>query len=118
MSPIHKELAAGRWQTLTFFEQMGNIGSEVERTVSWNNKGNLEYGRLAFERALELIDLTPADPRNRRRMREIARVREALCGHFAFDNSYNTTDQSWRKYFFAFAFAARANRQRPEILPY
>ena len=26
-------LAGGRWRTLTILEQMGNIGSEVERTI-------------------------------------------------------------------------------------
>jgi len=48
----HKNLASGGWQKLSFFEQMANIGSEVERTIKWKNKGNAEYSRLAFGRAL------------------------------------------------------------------
>ena len=40
MSFIHKELAEGRWFTLTFLDQMANIGSEVERTILWRKKGD------------------------------------------------------------------------------
>ena len=37
---------------------MANVGSEVERALNWQAKGNKEYSRLAFERALELLDFT------------------------------------------------------------
>jgi hypothetical protein len=110
MNVMHKQLAAGRWKELTFVEQMANIGSEIERTISWKNKGNGEYGRLAFERALELVDLTINDIKNRSKLKEITRVRETLADHFAFDNSYRSTDQSWQKYFYFFTYAARSRR--------
>jgi hypothetical protein len=55
---IHKELASGRWAQLSFVEQMGNIGSEVERALIWKAKNNPDYSMRAFERALELLDLT------------------------------------------------------------
>ena len=61
MSNQHKTLAKGRWKSLSFLEQMANIGSEVERTMNWKNKDNAEYSQLAFERALELMNLTIAD---------------------------------------------------------
>jgi hypothetical protein len=112
MIPQHKSLAAGRWQTLTFIEQMANVGSEIERTVTWKNKGNNEFRGLAFKRALELLDLTINDEKNRHRLREIVRVRELLADHFYFDNSYNSTDRSWQKYFYFFNFAAQLNRDR------
>jgi hypothetical protein len=35
---IHKSLASGRWQKLTFPEQMANIGSEVGRAIQWGKK--------------------------------------------------------------------------------
>lgn len=108
--PQHRELAAGRWETFGFFEQMANIGSEIERTIRWSRKGNGEYARHAFFRALELMDLTVANVNNRGRLREIMRVREALADHFFFDNSYNTTDEQWRSYFLAFTYAARRGR--------
>jgi hypothetical protein len=105
----HKNLAGGRWQTLTFFEQMANVGSEVERTIKWKNKGNVEYSRMAFERALELLDLTIDGEKRQSRLKELARVRETLADYFAFENSYNSTDKSWQNYFYSFNFAARVS---------
>ena len=110
MSIEHKELAGGRWNELSFFEQMANVGSEVERTIKWKNKGNKEYSDMAFGRALELLDLTITDPKNISGLREIVRVREALADYFAFDNDYHSTDKSWQNYFYAFSFAARLGR--------
>lgn len=112
MSIIHKELATGRWFKLSLVEQLANIGSDVERTISWKNKGEPTYSRQAFERALELIDLTVADPKNKGRLREILRTREALVDHFVYDNEYNSTDELWQKYFFAFNYAAALKRGR------
>ncbi len=54
----HKQLASGKWEKLTFLEQMANIGSEVGRTITWKNKNRQEYSDRAFERALELLHLT------------------------------------------------------------
>lgn len=35
---VHTQLAAGRWQELSFAQQMANIGSEVERSLNWRHK--------------------------------------------------------------------------------
>lgn len=105
----HKNLAGGRWQEFSFFEQMANIGSEVERTIKWKNKGNAEYSRMAFERALELLDLTIGSEKDRNHLKELLRLRETLADYFAFENSYHSTDKSWQNYFYAFNFAARIN---------
>ena len=109
MSVQHKGLAGGRWLKLTFLEQMANIGSEVERALNWKTRNNPEYSRQAFERALELIDLTLAGLKNFPRLKEIARVREAIVDYFAGENLYNSSESSWKKYFLCFAFAARKN---------
>lgn len=110
MNYQHKELAAGRWKTLSFLEQMANVGSEVERTIKWKEKGDKEYSNAAFERALELLDLTIADEKNKSRLKEILRVREALADYFAFDNEYKSSDKLWRDYFYAFNWAARLGK--------
>ncbi len=110
MNYQHKQLAAGRWNNLSFFEQMANIGSEIERTISWKKKDNSEYSRLAFERALELLELTIDNCKNKVRLKELTRLKETLVDYFAFDNSYNSTDQSWHNYFYSFTYAARINR--------
>lgn len=110
MAIQHKNLADGRWQKLTFFEQMANVGSEVERTIKWRNKDNAMYSRLAFDRALELLDLTLNNEKSGSHLKELARVRETLADYFVFENIYGSSDEKWQKYFYAFNFAARKDR--------
>lgn len=104
----HKNLAEGGWFKLALVEQLANVGSEVHRAINWREK-NKEYSRKAFERALELLDITAADEKNRKRLKEIMRLREALADYFVFKNSYQSSDESWQKYFAAFNWAARVN---------
>lgn len=112
MTIIHKDLASGRWFELSLVEQLANVGSDVERTIKWKNKGNIEYSNSAFDRAYELLQLTIADPKNRKRLKELLRVKEALADYFLFDNEYGSTDEAWQKYFYAFAYAAALRRGR------
>lgn len=107
MEHQHKNLAEGGWQKLSLVEQMANIGSEVERSIKWKEKENEKYSQLAFYRALELLDLTVADNKNRLRLKEVLRLREVLADYFAFDNIYNSSKESFQNYFYAFNFAAR-----------
>jgi len=97
-----------KWQKLSFFEQMANIGSEVERAILWREKDK-EYSKLAIYRALELLDLTVEDPKNKKRLKELLRVRECLVDYFFFDNIYQSSDEKWRNYFYAFNYAVRKN---------
>lgn len=109
MNYQHQQLASGRWLEMDFFVQMANIGSEVERAIRWKNKNNQEYFHMAFERALELLDLTVADSKNKKHLKELLRLREILADYFAFDNEYHSGDQGWQNYFYGFNFAARAH---------
>ena len=110
MNAQHRELAEGRWRQFSFVEQMANIGSEVERFLNWRAKGRPEYSAKAFVRALELIDFTLDANRQRGRLREVARVREAFVDFSEGANAFSSSADSWRKYFLAFAYAARRNR--------
>lgn len=107
MNYQHKDLAAGRWAELSFCEQMANIGSEVERTLKWKEKGNQEYSEKAFFRALELFDLTIKFNKNKSAFKELTRLREAFCGFVTDDNLYDLSADFLRKYFFYFAICAR-----------
>ena len=114
----HRELAEGRWWTLSLFEQLGNVGSEVSRAIRWTTR-NPEMARGAFYRALELMDLTLADPRHRQRparLREMARTREVMVDFFAGSNQYGSHAIGLQKYFDAFALAAR-RETRPSSSP-
>ncbi len=105
----HSELAAGRWRELSLIEQLGNVGSEISRALKWTRR-NPELARAAVYRALELIDLTLDDPKQRQsraRLREIARAREVVVDFFDGPNQYGSTGASLQKYFDAYALAAR-----------
>ncbi len=109
---IHKDLTYERWFKFSLFEQLANVGMDIERTIRWKKDGDIKYSKQAFERALELLDLTIADHKNKKRLREIVRAREALVDHFVYDNEYNTTDEQWQKYFYQFNYAAALERGR------
>lgn len=108
---IHTGLSPERWFSFSLFEQLANIGMDIERTIQWRNK-NSTYSTQAFERALELLDLTIADPKNKKRLKEICRARYLLVDHFVYDNEYHTTDQQWQDYFYQFNYAAALARGR------
>ena len=105
----HKDLAAGRWNELPFLEQMANIGSEVDRALKWRSKNNPAYCQQAFERALELMDLTLESATSLPRLKELTRLREASVDYFFGTNEFMSTEVSWRKYFAHFTYAARKN---------
>jgi hypothetical protein len=108
-TPVHAELAAGRWHQMPLVEQLGHVGSEISRAIRWSAK-NAELAQRAFHRSLDLLDLTLADPCHREspaRLREIARAREVVVDYFTGVNQFGSTDASLQKYFDAFARASR-----------
>lgn len=104
----HSSLAHGKWGDLTLVEQLGNIGSEVGRAL--RAKGDKERFDGAVRRALELFDLTLNDPRWRKRLKEICRARELFCDAVYGGMAYGTTLEDLDRYFYYFAYAARAKR--------
>ena len=108
---IHAGLASGRWWTLSLAEQLGNAGADVGRAIRARDERDQGRFDAAFDRALELLDLTLADPRwSGPRLREIARTREVVCDFLVGDNRYGSTPEVLENYFLAFAIAARRNR--------
>jgi hypothetical protein len=110
MNRQYKILASGRWQDLSLVEQLANIGSDVTRALNWQKKQNSSYSKRALYRSLELIDLTLSDPKNRHRLKELTRLREALVDYFFGSNQYRSTEASWHNYFHPFNHAARINK--------
>ncbi|MEE8147342.1 MAG: hypothetical protein V3T24_07035 [Longimicrobiales bacterium] len=104
----HAQAAAGRWAGLTLVEQMAHIGSEVERAIRAYERGREPRFEQALRRALELFDLTAADPRWRGpRRREILRAREEFCRLFFDEDVLPHLRSGLRSYFLQFAVAAR-----------
>jgi hypothetical protein len=104
----HKDLQK-RWSRFSIFEQMANIGAEVGRAISWRNKKNQEMSKNAVYRALELIDFTIEDGKNKNSLKETIRMRELIADYFFGENIYHSTDKLWDKYFYSFNLAARKN---------
>ena len=107
MMALHTTLATGRWNTLSLMEQLGNTGSEVGRALRAREARNTSRLNAALDRALELLDLTIADPKNRTRLRELCRLREVVCDFFYGDNLYKSTQETMDRYFLHFGVAAR-----------
>lgn len=106
----HKGLAGGHWAELSFAEQMGNIGSEVHRALKWYAKGNEKHFQGAFERALELFDLTiEASIGDSAKLKEVLYGREEFCDYF-FDNEWQTDPAKMERYYDQFALLARKDR--------
>lgn len=106
----HRGLAAGRWQTMTLAEQLGNIGSEVGRAFKAKESENAAGTESALRRALELFDLTIADPRWAGRRKEILRAREVFCDLLIGKNQFGESPKDLDHYFLEFGIAARRRK--------
>lgn len=96
------------WNKLSLAEQLGNVGSEVSRIRHWDKQGAEAEKEQAFLRALELIDLTLADPRWKGRVKEIVRLREILADYVTGSQLYNISLQDIEDYLLSFALRARS----------
>ena len=110
-SPIHSSLAEGRWKTFSLAFQLANVGSDVGRALKAKQEGRADRITAPFDRALELLDLTIADPKHRYRLKELCRLREVLCDFFCGDNEYRSNPDAIDRYFLEFAVAARSERK-------
>ena len=101
---IHSPEAHQDWLTRPITYQMGNIGSEVSRSLKWIAKGNKTRADKAIDRALELFDFTiEANVKNHARLTEILKARDEFCDYFFNHNSYHTDPARMQKYYDGFA---------------
>lgn len=106
MSAGHQDLASGRWLELSLAEQLGNVGGEYERAKKWQKQNDPRF-QNAFDRFLELLDLTISTDLTLARRRELLRLRETACSELTqmTDNPVNLSN-----YFYQFALLARRTR--------
>ncbi len=93
-----------KWASLSFYEQMGNIGSEVGRTMNAIRRGDEQALQGAYYRGLDLIDATAKNLTSKGRRKELLRAREL----FSEAVETKTPDQKLDDYFMTFAVLARS----------
>lgn len=105
---IHSKETREDWKNHSIAYQMGNIGSEVSRSLKWTAKNNKDRAATAIDRALELFDFTiEANHNNPARLREVLIAREEFCDYFFNDNSWHTDPTRMQKYYDGFAIMMR-----------
>lgn len=96
-----------RWREFSLAQQLGNIGSEVNRAVCWKEKGDKKAAEKAAERVLELIDLTISDDRWRDKLKEVLRLREVFCDYFFDLDRFDISSKMFTDYFIPFAMMSQ-----------
>jgi hypothetical protein len=109
---LHQDLDVKKWQNMSFFYQMANIGTEIGRTIQWKEKDSTKSS-ASFERGLELLDMTIADEKNHEgKLKELCVLRETLVDYFIVGNTHGADDTSWENYFYGFNYAAALERNQ------
>lgn len=94
-----------RWQTFSFAQQLGHIGSEITRARVWEEKANKTSSQLALERALNLLGLTIADARWSTRLNELTRLREVVSDNYFSQKEYEVGLVELEQYCTSFSLA-------------
>ena len=97
-----------KWARLSIFEQMGNIYSEVGRSLAANRSHDQERTEAAKLRAIDLFDATAQALANQSspKLKEVLRAKEQYLEVLDTNSSSAGID----RYFMQFALAARLNR--------
>ena len=91
-------MTSERWNQMCISEQMLNIGGEIQRAIDRKDK---DVAQSYLKKALEWIDLTKKDPKNKGRISEIDVVEEELLDFFK-DNKFRNTKESLMSYWNSF----------------
>jgi hypothetical protein len=100
-----------RWSRFTIQEQMGNIGSEVGRSIQAWRTHDEERFNGALYRALDLFDATTEllVAKHSPRTKEVLRSKDQFLALF-FDNTFEEDSDNIEQYFMQYALAARRDR--------
>lgn len=97
-----------KWSNLSFFEQMGNIYSEVGRSFAAKKSHDQDRAEAAKSRAIDLFDATAKSlaKQSSPKLKELLRAKEQYLEALDADSSGADID----RYFMQFALAARLHR--------
>ena len=112
MSAVGYAVDREHWGTMSLFVQMGNIYSEVGRSLNAKRQNNVQDRDYAVARALDLFDATvdPLIKRKSVRAKEVLRAKDQFL-HAVYDEKSTPSDMaSIDRYFLQYAIAARLSR--------
>ncbi len=92
-----------RWSTLSFAQQMGNIGSEIARARHWEKQNDALSRDKALERALELLDLSLDSTKRLSQLKEMTRLREVVAAWYLRQDDYDINKASLEDYCITFS---------------
>ncbi|MDP3741305.1 MAG: hypothetical protein Q8R08_03175 [bacterium] len=95
------------WGKLSLAEQLGNIGSEFSRYVSFAKREESSLSAKSLEEVIALLDLTISDRRWLSALKELARLREVIRDFFGETRQYEIEAENLKDYFMPFAILAR-----------
>lgn len=96
-----------RWQSLSFYQQFGNIASELARAIRFKEADDTSRMDSSLWRSLELVDLTIDDKKNKSRLRELCRFKEVLSDWYCRTKVYDVRPEALLDYALGFAMLAR-----------
>jgi len=101
-----------KWSKMTIFEQMGNIGSEVGRSIKAQKNGDQQLFEAAVARALDLFDATVEIllVHKSLRTKEVLRAKDQYLSSIYGTNQSSDRTDSIERYFTQYAVAARLTR--------
>ena len=90
------------WYEMPIGVQLANVGSEVNRAISWKKRGNEQRTASFCNKAIDFLEIIKTDKKNVNRIGELDFCIEELKDYFFGENKYNTTDESLMRYYDAF----------------
>jgi hypothetical protein len=102
----------GKWKALSFYEQMGNIGSEVGRSIAAHRNNDSAREARAIDRAIDLFGATTEallETPHRHRLKEVLRARDEYLSLF-FAQTFDEDADKIERYFMNFAYLARQGK--------
>ena len=96
-----------RWAKLSLIEQLAHVGAEIHRANNWEQKKDTTSRNNALERAIDLIDAILGGVHLSHRTKEVARLREIICGCYAEKGENNVSLSLLDNYFLTLAIYAR-----------
>ncbi len=101
-----------RWSRMSIYEQMGNIGSEVGRSINAKRQNNPQDCQAAVIRALDLFDATVDQLIKQKspKVKEVLRSKDQFLAAIYEPEATLEDLNSIEGYFMQYAIAARLNR--------